>query len=136
MLWNILRSPPTRNISGNFAIPKWTLLGSLKGTFRRYSCVRLRYYNRFLLKERKKFHNRLKTFLSCYEIWLPWATEVNNVVSESKGEKTVTLVIQILDLLIYVQSVKSRHQYFRFFLEKSCQYRDYRAGTGLKRKPR
>ena len=27
-------------------------------------------------------------------------------------------------------TVKSRHQYFRF-LEKSCQYRDYRAGTGL-----
>ena len=30
-----------------------------------------------------------------------------------------------------VQSVKSRHQYYRF-LEKSCQYSDYRAGTGLK----
>ena len=30
---------------------------------------------------------------------------------------------------IIVQSVKSRHQYFRFF-EKSCQ--DFKAGTGLK----
>ena len=32
---------------------------------------------------------------------------------------------------VYVQSVKSRHQYFRFF-GKSCQNRDYRAGTCLK----
>ena len=30
-----------------------------------------------------------------------------------------------------VQLVKSIHQYFRFS-EKSCQYREFRAGTGLK----
>ena len=32
---------------------------------------------------------------------------------------------------VYVQSVKCRHQYFRFFW-KSCQYRDFRPGTNLK----
>ena len=31
-----------------------------------------------------------------------------------------------------VQSVKSRHQFLRFFLEKSYQYRDFSAWTGLK----
>ena len=28
--------------------------------------------------------------------------------------------------LLYVQSVKSIHQYLRFFLKKSCQYHDFR----------
>ena len=43
-----------------------------------------------------------------------------------KGEWVNTFALGL-----YVQSVKSIHQYFRF-LEKSCQYRDFRAGTGLK----
>ena len=35
-------------------------------------------------------------------------------------------------ILSHLESVKSRHQYFRFFLEKSCQYHNFRAGTSLK----
>ena len=40
-------------------------------------------------------------------------------------------VARIQALRFQVQSVKSIHQYFRFF-EKECQHRVFRAGFGLK----
>ena len=59
-------------------------------------------------------------------------TLAEEIYDDSKGGTISSLSYHKKTFKFQVQSVKYIHQYFHFFSEKSRQYRDFKAGTGLK----